>query len=755
MTAGLDTGTPTGSIQQPTPGRLVVVSHRLPVEIDAGCDPPELRRTVGGMAGGIEAFLDSPSGRSFTGDPLWVGWAGSGSTPQAQMAIERALEAHRHLVAVSIPPAIHARFYDDFSNRALWPLCHTFPSMVHLDQASWEAYRTANEAFCDALVPRLEPGDLVWVHDYHLMLLPRLLRQRVPDLHIAYFHHVPFPHLDVLRVLPDPWAKALLDGLLGADVVGFHTYDDVRHAVRAIERLLDRDVQAGAALEDGRTIQFDAFPIGVDFRRWAAMHEDPQVQSAGQAIDKTLGGRRMILSVDRLDYTKGILNRLLAFEHFLEKEPAWKGRVTLVAVVVPSRGGVDAYRQMRTRIEEVVGRVNGTHGDGDWTPVVYRYRALDPQTLAAHYLRADVALVTPLRDGMNLVAKELLAARCDESVALVLSDTAGAAREMGEALRVNPFHAEGISEALGRALSMPEAERRRRCRHLRMRLERYDVTRWGGEQVERLREARRRTDALRARHLPPREVERMVAAWAHAQRRLLLLDYDGTLVPFASVPEAAAPDEPLRRLLERLGSRPDTSVVVVSGRDGETLGAWLRDLPVALVAEHGSRLRDATGTWVSEPGLPDDVRRRVLEIMGVFADRLPGAFVEAKVLSVAWHWRGADLEVGSSRARELVEALGALRLGPAVKVFAGKRVVEVRNARAHKGTAAQRWLADVAPDFVLAAGDDTTDEDLFAILPPEAWSLKVGPGESRARWNMRDADELRSILERLARTEAR
>jgi trehalose 6-phosphate synthase/phosphatase len=739
-----------GTITAAARRRLVVVSHRLPVEVDAGCDPPRVRRTVGGMAAGIEAFLGSPAGRAFEREPLWVGWAGAGSTPHASRRIDRALEEHPGLVQVRLPLDLHARFYDDFSNRTLWPLSHTFPSLVHLDEASWDAYRAVNRAFCQALVPHLEPGDLVWVHDYHLMLLPRLLREQAPDLHVAYFHHVPFPHLDVLRVLPDPWVRSLLDGLLGADVVGFHTYDDVRHALRATERLLDRDVQAAALVDLGRAVLIDAFPIGVDFQRWAAMKDDPLVAEALRALDATLRGRRMILSVDRLDYTKGILNRLLAFERFLELEPAWKGRVTLVAVVVPSRGGVDAYRQMRTRIEEVVGRINGAHGDGDWTPVVYRYRALDHRTLAAHYLRADVALVTPLRDGMNLIAKELLATRCDESVALVLSDTAGAARELGEALRVNPFHAEGIAQALVTALAMPAAERRRRCRHLRSRLARYDAARWGSEQVLRVAEARERTRSMRALDLPDTERERLVGAWHAAARRLLLLDYDGTLVPFAPDPAAAAPDAALRELLDQLGRQDGTNLVILSGRDADTLGEWLSDLPIALVAEHGARRREADGTWVSESGIPPAERARIEEVMAVFADRLPGSQVEPKSLSVAWHWRAADSEIGAARARELVEALAALRLGPSTKVFAGKRVVEVRAAAAHKGVAALRWLARVDPDIVVAAGDDTTDEDLFAMLPTTAWSLRVGPGESRARWNVKDPADLRALLARLA-----
>jgi trehalose 6-phosphate synthase/phosphatase len=664
--------------------------------------------------------------------------------------LEQALAREPGIVPVFLEADVHQRFYDGFANRVLWPLCHTFPRLVHLDGKEWAAYRAVNEAFRDAILPVLEPGDVVWVHDYQLMLLPGLLRERVPDLAVAYFHHIPFPSLDVLRVLPDPWSKALLAGVLGADVVGLHTYDDVRKTLRAAEHLLDVDHAGGAVTRDGRVTLFDAFPIGVDFARWDGVADEPEVKAEAALLTAPLEGRHVVLSVDRLDYTKGVLNRLLAFETFLETRPEWRGKVTLVAIVVPSRLGVEAYRTMRTNIEEAVGRVNGRYSGLAWTPVVYRHRALDRSALAALYLRADVALITPLRDGMNLVAKEFLASRRDQDGVLVLSDTAGAARELGEAILVNPFHVDGIADAIGRALEMPEAERRRRCAHMRTRLQRYDVVRWGSEQIERLADARRQTDALRARRLPAGERERLIEDWRTAKRRLLILDYDGTLVPFARDPASAALDRPLRALLDRLGRPWSTKIVLVSGRDARTLGTWFAGLPVDLVAEHGARVRGADGTWTATPGLAPAVRARALEVMQVFADRLPGAFVEAKELSLAWHWRGADPDIGGARARELVEAVGNLGFGPDTQVVTGKKVVEVRESSAHKGTAARRWEAEGPWDIVVAAGDDETDEDLFRGLGPGAWTLRVGWGDSRAKYNLADVADLRALLAQFA-----
>ena len=744
--------------EAPTPGgeaapaesrRLVVVSHRLPFVVDLDGGEARLRRTVGGLVSGIDAFLRSTAGAEFPEPPLWIGWPGDFDEPADRDAVRTAAAASGAVPAF-LEREEHRSFYDGFSNHTLWPLLHTMPSQVHLEAEEWESYRRVNEAFRDAVLSVVRPGDAVWVHDYHLMLLPSLLRERAPDLPIAYFHHVPFPSYDALRVLPDPWARALVRGILGADVAGFHTYDDVRGLLRAAERLLGLDAAGGALTVNGRQVQVDAFPIGVDFVRWDAAADDPEVQREAEALAGPLSGRKVILSVDRLDYTKGILNRLLAFERFLERRPEWRERVTLFVVAAPSRVDVDAYRRMRTQIDEAVGRVNGRFGAPCWTPVVYQYRSLGTAAVAALYLRADVALVTPLRDGMNLVAKEFLATRRDADAVLVLSDTAGAARELGEAVLVNPFHVDGIVEGIGRALEMEPEERARRCRHMRDRIARYDVVRWGAEQLSALAAARRRTSALRARRLAPSERARLRDSWGRAARRLLLLDYDGTLVGFTRDPSAAAPDAPLLRLLSRLAGQAGTSVVIVSGRDAGTLGRWFQGLPISLAAEHGARARGPTGSWSASPSLPPEVRSRVLEVMQVFADRLPGAFVETKEHSLAWHWRAADADVGLARAAELARALSTLGLGPELQMLLGNKVVEARHASAHKGTVARRWASQEPWDVVLAAGDDATDEDLFAALPEGAWSLRVGTGDSRARYNVDRPEDLRALLGELA-----
>ena len=731
--------------------RLVVVSNRLPFAVEGSGRSLRLRRTVGGLVTATGAFLrwlgNSPGGPR---EVAWIGWPGALPAGASRAEVSKRAAAQHGAVPVYLDPDEVRGYYDGFSNGALWPLFHMFPGYVDLDDANWASYRAVNERFRDVVVETLQPGDALWIHDFHLMLLPALVREAAPATPISFFLHVPFPPFEVLRVLPDAWARELVGGVLGADVIGFHTYDYVRNFLRSAERLLGVSHQRGVVRLHGREAAADAFPIGVDFERFDGAAKLREVTREVRRLDAALGGRRVVLSVDRLDYTKGVLGRLQAFAAFLESHPEWRGRVSLVAVVVPSRVDVELYRTMRTRIEQLVGHVNGRFGDVEWTPVLYQYRALGFARLAALYRRSDVALVTPLRDGMNLIAKEYVASRPDETGVLVLSDTAGAARELGEAMIVNPYHVGGLAEAIAAALEMPTGEQRRRNHVMRERLRRYDVVRWGREQFARLADVRSRTEELRARSVDDAIRARAVAAYRRADRRLLFLDYDGTLTPIVGDPSAAVPDADLLALLDRLAADPANEVVLMSGRDWRTLEAWFGARRLALVAEHGVRLREPGEPWSATSEIPKRGKQRVRTVMQVFADRLPGSFLEEKASSVAWHYRGADPELAPVRAGELVDVLRNVTASTDLQVLRGRKVIEVKPAGASKGAAALRWLSRGPHDFVLAAGDDETDESAFAVMPQEAVSIRVGPGRTRARFSIEGPAEMRDFLRALA-----
>jgi trehalose 6-phosphate synthase/phosphatase len=731
--------------------RLVVVSNRLPFAVEGSGRSVRLRRTVGGLVSAVDGYLHSFDRAAGRGPEVtWVGWPGPVRQGISRAAVRRKSAEEHRAVPVFLTEAEESGSYEGFCNRTLWPLFHLFPSYASVDDGEWETYRAVNERFCDAVLEILQPGDAVWVHDYHLMLLPAMLRSRAPQVSSAFFLHIPFPPFEVLRVLPDRWSRALVAGVLGAEVVGMHTYDYVRHFLRSAERLLGAEHRRGLVDLGPRQSSVDAYPLGIDFASFDRAQSDRRVRDEMARIAAALGDRRGLLSVDRLDYTKGVLHRLEAFEIFLERHPQWRRLVSLVAIVVPSRVGVDRYRKMKTQIEEIIGRVNGRFGDVDWTPVIYRYRALDTAQLTALYAKCDVALVTPLRDGMNLVAKEYLATRSDGTGVLVLSDTAGAARELGEAVVVNPYHVEGIADGIAAALEMTPGEQSRRNRSMRERLRRYDVVRWGREQFDRVVEVREVVEVRRARSLDAAGRAELLAAYRAARRRLLLLDYDGTLVPLVRDPAAAAPGRELLRLLERLGRDPRNTVVLVSGRDWRALDQWFGGGPMVLVSEHGARIREPGRSWRVAAAITVRGKERARRVMQIFADRLPGSFVEEKESSVAWHYRGADPELGPLRAREITDVLRQLTASTDLQVLRGRKVVEVKPAGANKGTAVLRWITRRPRGFVFAAGDDVTDESLFAVLPASAWSIRVGPGESRARRNVDGPDALVALLAEMA-----
>ncbi len=423
--------------------RLIIVSNRLPMSIERSqAGTLAFKRSIGGVATGLSAFHE-------THESKWVGWA---DVPLDQMSAED-VESVREALAeeydcepVFLSEEDVEGFYHGFSNRTIWPLFHHFTQYAEFDSEMWDAYERVNRAYCEAVLEVARPGDTIWIQDYQLMLLPAMLREAMPDATIGWFLHIPFPSFEIFRMLP--WRREILEGLLGSDLIGFHTYDYARYFLSSCRRLLGTEDQFGRIVVDDRLVLVDAFPMGIDYDRYRDGARTDEAIAEVERIGLRTSGRKVVLSIDRLDYTKGIPERLRAFDAFLDAHPEWLNKVTMVCVAVPSREGVETYRLLKAEVDELVGSINGRHGTIDWTPIRYLYRSLPFHTLSGMYGASDVSLVTPLRDGMNLIAKEYLAA-CDGGLGvLVLSEMAGAARELGEALQVNPFDRDAIVEAL-------------------------------------------------------------------------------------------------------------------------------------------------------------------------------------------------------------------------------------------------------------------------------------------------------------------
>ncbi len=423
----------------------------------------------GGLATGLRAAHERLDG-------LWIGWPGDLGRHTAVVTTEILRQfASQRLVPVTLSSAQNKVFYEELSNGVLWPLCHDRLDRLPLEIGGWDVYEAVNTQFADAVAKAWRPGDAIWVHDYQLMRLPALLRARLPDARIGFFLHVPFPNPEIFLTLPvREW---LVQGLLGADLIGFHTRRYRGHFTAVLRRLFGVEMDADAHVRIGhRAIQLGVFPMGVDAARFAERAASRDVSR--RVLDLKHAHQRLLVGIDRLDYSKGIARRLVAFERFLVEHPAWRERVRLIQLAVPSREGVHAYRKFRTEIEAAVGRINGRFGTPSWTPIHYLHRSVSDSMLLALYRAADAMLVTPVRDGMNLVSKEFCAARTDGDGVLILSEFAGAADELSDAVIVNPYDVRRMSEAIHEALTMDGSERRRRMARLRERVFTHDVHVW-------------------------------------------------------------------------------------------------------------------------------------------------------------------------------------------------------------------------------------------------------------------------------------
>ncbi len=722
-----------------TSSRLLIVSNRLPVTAQMVDGTVELRPSSGGLATGLTPWHESSNG-------LWIGWPGPASSDQSsdRIALDRELTARR-IVPLHFEHEALQRHYLGFANRVLWPLCHYLIDRVPVDATGWEAYRQANAAFAEVVAYHYRTGDTIWVHDYQLMLLPGMLRDRLPEARIGFFLHVPFPSSEVFRILP--WRHELLAGLLGADLLGFHTYAYLRHVVASLLHVDGLETEIDRVRVKGREVRLGVFPMGIDAPRFSSLAAEPDVTAEVAAIRNDAGGRRILLGVDRLDYTKGIPRRLRAIESLLAADRSLSDRIRYVQVAVPSRGEVDSYQRFKTQVEEAVGRINGLFGTLRSAPVHYVHQSVSERQLVALYGAADVMLVTPLRDGMNLVSKEYVASQSGEDGVLVLSEFAGAAAELDGALIVNPYDVESVADTIRRALTMPEGERRSRMLRLKRRVTEHDVHAWARAFLAALDEARPSAEAFAAR----RPGATLTAALGQAKqmpRIRLLLDYDGTLVPFARSPGLAGPDEELRSLLGALAARPGLDVDIVSGRPRDTMEAWLGDLPVALWAEHGFWWRPrGSAAWQAAAQLDPTWMARLTPILEQFSRTTPGAFVEAKTASIAWHYRRASRDFGARQAHELRMLLGDALSNQPFEVLEGKKVVEVRLRGVSKAAVGRHVAEPSEPGAtVIAFGDDRTDEDLFRALPPDAITVAVGQHRSAAAHQVSDHLAVRAAL---------
>jgi trehalose 6-phosphate synthase/phosphatase len=715
--------------------RLVIVSNRLPVTLTNNVTVAEFKRSIGGLVTGIESYLKTiDAGNTCFQDYLWVGWPGAYIKKEDRDVLSSRCISNYQLAPVFLEEEVVQEYYYGFCNKTLWPLFHYFPNYVNYNVRSWECYQKANEAFYSELKKHLKKDDIIWIHDYHLMLLPRLIRADFPEMAISFFLHIPFPTIDMFCHLTKAEQTGILEGILGADVIGFHTYGYARNFLQCVFKILKLPNDKNELVRDGRKIKTDIFPMGIDYQGIQELAGSEKCLAIKQKINTDFTGYKLVLSIDRLDYTKGILNRLIAYDQLLKQYPEWKEKVVLMLIVAPSRREIDSYEQIKKSIDEWVGSINGSYGTTTWVPVIYQYRQFSLLELCALYGASDIALVTPLRDGMNLIAKEFIAAHTDRKGMLVLSEMAGAIHELADSIAVNPNSIEEMVQALITALTMPEETVLLRNERMHSRLKNYDVVKWAHEIITTTLEYKNSKPQGYATLLDEKNTEHIIDQYKKATSRLFLLDYDGTLAPLAGDPAMAKPAYALLKLLQEIAGKEKNEVVIVSGRDRQTLAAWFNGCNISFSADLGA-WAGGDGDWRLLKPFDKQWMGVIKPILEKYASKLPLSFVEEKECAFVLDYRMADPELSNLRISELTNEIHFNSgLYAHLDTLRGENSFIVRNTGSNKGDAAAYWLEKDNYDFILAIGDDDVDEELFKALPATAHTIRVGPAKTSAHF---------------------
>jgi trehalose 6-phosphate synthase/phosphatase len=720
--------------------KTIIVSNRLPVKIAEKNGEYTTSASEGGLATGLGSIYRE-------GNNIWIGWPGIEIADTAQQEVVREKLSGMNLLPVYLTQEEINNYYEGFSNEILWPVFHYMGVYARYDQAYWDAYYQVNNKFKEIILSVAEPGDTIWIHDYQLLLLPGMIRAIQPEISIGFFQHIPFPSYELFRLIP--WRAELLEGMLGADLIGFHTFDDTRHFMNAASRILPVQTSSNVVTIQDRFVVVDTFPMGIDYQRFESLAASDKVIQQAQGLREKFQHIRILLSIDRLDYSKGILQRLQAFELLLQTHPEYIEKIGFCMIVVPSRDTVAQYKELRDEIDKLVGNINARYRTMSWNPIHYFYRSFPIEILSALYTLSDICLVTPMRDGMNLVSKEYVASRINNDGVLVLSEMAGASKELMDAIIVNPNNVGAMTNAIVEALNMPLSEQQRRMKPMRQVVAKFNISHWVKLFMSTLKEVNKMQVSMLARLINP-ETEKFIRnEYDLAENRIIFLDYDGTLVGFKTNIDLASPDESLYVLLNDLTDDPANHVFIISGRKYDTLEEWFGHLPINLIAEHGVWQKPLRQEWQRQPGLNDQWKQEIMPILEGFTDRTPGSFIEEKSFSLVWHYRKVESGLGELRANELMDRLRYYTSDKGLQLLPGDKVIEVKNVEINKGKAALTWLEDQSYDFIMAIGDDYTDEDIFKAVPADAITIKVGSQVSAARYHLRGPVEVRHFLSSL------
>ena len=715
--------------------KIIIVSNRLPIKVIKNKNSYEFINSSGGLATGMNSIHSK-------NDTIWIGWPGIASdnlNKKTKGELNKFLDK-KNFKPVHLNKKEIKDFYYGLSNKSLWPLFHYFIEYSIFDKDNWDSYKSVNNKFAQCIIENYNEGDLIWIHDYQLMLCPKIVRDLIPNSIIGFFLHIPFPSFEIFRIFP--WRKELLSGILGSDLVGFHTYDYQRHFLSSVKRILLTNVKLNRVSVGSRKILVNTFPMGIDFEKF---NNGAKKYLTKNSLKKPQFSLKNILTIDRLDYTKGVVQRIKAFEMFLDNYPQYIEKVKLIMLTVPSRENVSDYKNLKKETDEIVGRINGKYSTVNWNPIAYYYRSMPFDQLIELYVTSDVAMITPVRDGMNLVAKEYIATRVNGDGVLILSEMAGASKELFEAVQINPFDLYNMSESIFKALTMPKEEQINRNLSMQNRIKRYSVEYWANEFINSLKNKQKFQELNSVIKMDETTIKSIKEKFNKSKSKVIFLDYDGTLVPFNKKPELALPDKSLFKLMDKIISAKNTDLVIISGRDTNFLDKCFGDLDITMVAEHGIFMRKINESWVSKYTKKRKWIDNLRPLFQSFSDRTPGTFVEEKQTSLVWHYRGSDPELAADRVVEFKTELQSL-ISDDLDLMDMNKAIEVKSATFNKGIAVNEIIRNKKYDFILCFGDDVTDEDMFINLPKSAFTVKVGKSNTKAKYFLEDHNSVRYLL---------
>ena len=721
-------------------GKVFVIANRLPVNISKRKNELKITQSPGGLAAMLRVLQEY-------GEVRFIGWPGYWTpNPNERKKIAEILAHDHQSYPVFINPSDLSKFYYGFSNKTLWPLFHYFSSYCTFERTEWEAYQKINNQYLKKILELADDNDLFWVHDYHLMLLPALLRRHLPGSAVGFFLHIPFPSSEIFRQLP--WRKQILEGLLKSDLIGFHTYEYARHFLSSALRLLGYEHEFGSINIDNRIVKVESFPMGIDYKKIEDLLTEHNTKKEITDFRQKFEApeRKIVLSVDRLDYTKGIPNRLEGIELFLEKHPEWHNRFVYVMLCVPSRTQVKNYLLLKEEVERLVGKINGRFGKPGWMPIQYMYRSFPFEKLVPLYTAADVAMVCPIRDGMNLVAKEYIAAKSDNQGVLILSETAGASFELGEAVLVNVNDKEDIRAALKKALEMSTEEQKARMKIIRKRLKDYDIFHWTHNFIQRIIEVKKIQSVREHKKLDKKIEKKLMDDYKQSKHRLIILNIDGL-----SHLNRFSPNEKWIPAVKKLTKNPRNTLVLMSKNEHEFMDSLCRGLRCGLLAEQGIWIKKKfQSEWEKLLSFSTEWKKEIYPVFNDYTIRVPKSTIEEKEFALVWNYQKSDPELGNMSASELFDYLNDFLANTDLQVTHGKKVVDVRIHGIDKGNGVKPWLLENNWDFILVLGDDWSDEDIFKILPETAYSIKIKPESTHARYYVDSSQSARKLLFDLA-----